>query len=158
MCSSGNCYIPFNYQPLDQAYEAINSSVMATEVACSNEWELVVTNQRDGSLRILSVDSFTHLYNLMGFSRAGSTALSPDSRRIYNIRGALFNVTMCVGAKHSTSHGRAGRHRKSRGYVLLPSSMTPVPYSLWRPKYLLESGAGHSHLCYCDKSFFYVWK
>lgn len=82
----------FKWYPLDQEHEAMDTSVMATEVACSPDGRLVVTSQRDGSLKIFSFDSFTLLYNLTGLSRATAMALSPDGRRIYDIRRTFCNV------------------------------------------------------------------
>lgn len=82
----------FKWYPLDLEHEAMEANVMATEIACSPDGKLIVTSQRDGSLKILSFDNFTLLYNLTSMSRATALAISPDGRRIYDIRQSYCNV------------------------------------------------------------------
>lgn len=84
----------FKWYPLDRDYTKMeaNAPVMATEIACSPDGRLIVTSQRDGSLKIFSFDNFTLLYNLTGMSRATAVAVSPDGRRVYDIRQAFCNV------------------------------------------------------------------
>lgn len=82
----------FKWYPLDLEHEAMRTNVMATEIACSPDGRLLVTSQRDGSLKIFGFDSFTLLYNLSCASRATALAFSPDGRRIYDTRGPACNV------------------------------------------------------------------
>lgn len=82
----------FKWYPLDLEHEVMETNVMATEIACSPDGKLIVTSQRDGSLKIFSFDNFTLLYNLTCMSRATAIAVSPDGRRIYDIRQSYCNV------------------------------------------------------------------
>lgn len=82
----------FKWYPLDPEHIEIDNSVHSTEIACSPDGNLVVVAQRDGSLKIFKFESFTLLYNLTSNLRASAIALSPDGRRIYDIRGAFCNV------------------------------------------------------------------
>lgn len=82
----------FKWYPLDPEHEAMETNVMATEIACSPDGKLLVTSQRDGSLKIFSFDNFTLLYNLTCMSRATALAISPDGRRIYDVRQSYCNV------------------------------------------------------------------
>lgn len=87
--SGGNI---FKWYPLDQTHDAMETNVMATEIACSPDGKLIVTSQRDGSLKIFSFENFTLLYNLTCMSRATALAISPDGRRIYDIRQSFCSV------------------------------------------------------------------
>lgn len=87
--SGGNI---FKWYPLDQAHDAMETNVMATEIACSPDGKLIVTSQRDGSLKIFSFENFTLLYNLTCMSRATALAIGPDGRRIYDIRQSFCSV------------------------------------------------------------------
>lgn len=82
----------FKWYPVDPEHEAMRTNVMATEIACSPDGRLLVTSQRDGSLKIFGFESFTLLYNLSCASRATALAFSPDGRRIYDTRGPVCNV------------------------------------------------------------------
>ncbi|KAJ4396980.1 hypothetical protein N0V93_001204 [Gnomoniopsis smithogilvyi] len=87
--SGGNI---FKWYPLDQTYDAMETNVMATEIACSPDGRLIVTSQRDGSLKIFSFENFALIYNLTCMSRATALAFSPDGRRIYDIRQSFCSV------------------------------------------------------------------
>lgn len=87
--SGGNI---FKWYPLDQTHDAMETNVMATEIACSPDGKLIVTSQRDGSLKIFSFENFALLYNLTCMSRATALAISPDGRRIYDIRQSFCSV------------------------------------------------------------------
>ncbi|KAH8891099.1 hypothetical protein GQ53DRAFT_823737 [Thozetella sp. PMI_491] len=82
----------FKWYPLDSQHEEMENSPLATEIACSPDGRLIVTGQRDGSLKIFSFDGFSLLYNLTGMNRASDLAISPDGRRIYDIRQSFCNV------------------------------------------------------------------
>lgn len=82
----------FKWYPLDLEHEVMETNVLATEIACSPDGKLLVTSQRDGSLKIFSFDNFTLLYNLTCLSRATALAISPDGRRIYDVRQSYCNV------------------------------------------------------------------
>lgn len=82
----------FKWYPVDPEHEPMRTNVMATEIACSPDGRLLVTSQRDGSLKVFGFHSFTLLYDLSCASRATALAFSPDGRRIYDTRGAACNV------------------------------------------------------------------
>lgn len=82
----------FKWYPPDPQLEEMPDSPVATEIACSPDGRLIVSAQRDGSLKILSFESFSVVYNLHCAVRAQSVALSPDGRRIYDLRQSFCNV------------------------------------------------------------------
>ncbi|KAI1329427.1 hypothetical protein F5Y16DRAFT_417831 [Xylariaceae sp. FL0255] len=81
----------FKWYPLDSQHEQ-EDSVTAFEVACSPDGRLLVTAQRDGSLKIFNFENFSLLYSLSCMTRASALAISPDGRRIYDIRQSFCNV------------------------------------------------------------------
>lgn len=86
--------IVFKWDPVERYAEEMESheDLMATELAVSPDGRLLVTSQRDGSLKVFSFDSFTLLFNLTSMKQPVSMAFSPDGRRIYDIRGQFCNV------------------------------------------------------------------
>lgn len=70
----------------------MEDSIIAAEIACSPDGRLIVTGQRDGSLKVFSFDNFTLLYNLSGMSPATALTVSADGRRIYDLRQSYCNV------------------------------------------------------------------
>lgn len=83
----------FKWYPLDAEHEEMeNPSLKASEIACSPDGRLIVVGQMDGSLKILGFDSFTLLYSLSCMTRASAVAISPDGRRIYDLRQSFCNV------------------------------------------------------------------
>lgn len=83
----------FMWYPLDAEHEEMeNPFVKASEIICSPDGKLIVVGQMDGSLKILGFDSFTLLYSLSCMTRASSVAVSPDGRRIYDLRQSFCNV------------------------------------------------------------------
>lgn len=82
----------FKWYPLDQEREEMNDSIIAAEIACSPDGRLIVTGQRDGSLKIFSFDNFSLLYSLSGMSPATALTVSADGRRIYDLRQSYCNV------------------------------------------------------------------
>ncbi|KAI7773485.1 hypothetical protein LA080_010575 [Diaporthe eres] len=83
----------FKWYPFDAEHEEMeNPSVKASEIACSPDGRLIVVGQMDGSLKILGFDSFTLLYSLSYMTRASAVAVSPDGRRIYDLRQSFCNV------------------------------------------------------------------
>lgn len=83
----------FKWYPLDSEHEEMeNPSVKASEITCSPDGRLIVVGQMDGSLKILGFDTFTLLYSLSCMTRASAVALSPDGRRIYDLRQSFCNV------------------------------------------------------------------
>lgn len=82
----------FKWNPADPQVEEMVDSPVATEIACSPDGRFIVTAQRDGSLKILSFDNFQVLYNLKFAVRAHSIAMSPDGRRIYDLRQSFCNI------------------------------------------------------------------
>lgn len=82
----------FRWYPLDQEHEEMENSIHATEISCSPDGRLLVIAQRDGSLKVLSFESFSLLYNLSCMTRASALTFSPDGRRIYDLRQSFCNV------------------------------------------------------------------
>lgn len=83
----------FKWYPLDAEHEEMeNPSVKASEIACSPDGRLIVVGQMDGSLKILGFESFTLLYSLSCMTRASAVAVSPDGRRVYDLRQSFCNV------------------------------------------------------------------
>ena len=82
----------FKWYPLDPQAEVMENSVLATEIACSPDGRLIVTAQKDGSLKILNFEDFATVYNLNCMVRPQSVAFSPDGRRIYDLRQSSCNI------------------------------------------------------------------
>lgn len=82
----------FKWFPSNPQHEEMEAPVVATEVACSPDGRLIVTSQKDGSLKIWSLDDFSLLYSLACMTRAHAVAFSPDSHRIYDLRRSTCNV------------------------------------------------------------------
>lgn len=84
----------FKWYPLDPDQEDIpvDSSYFASEIACSADGRLIVTAQRDGSLKIFNFENLSLLYDLTCMTRVTSLAMSPDGRRIYDLRQSACNV------------------------------------------------------------------
>jgi WD40 repeat protein len=83
----------FKWYPLDPEHEEMeNPSVKASEITCSPDGRLIVVGQMDGSLKVLGFDTFTLLYSLSCMTRASAVAVSPDGRRIYDLRQSFCNV------------------------------------------------------------------
>ncbi len=84
----------FKWDPMEREAEEMEqrAGVLATELACSADGRLIVTSQRDGSLKVFSFDNFTLLFNLTSMWRPSAMAFSPDSRRIYDLRQSFCNV------------------------------------------------------------------
>lgn len=84
----------FKWYPLDAEQEDIplDSSYFASEIACSADGRVIVTAQRDGSLKIFNFENLSMLYDLTCISRVTSLAMSPDGRRIYDLRQSACNI------------------------------------------------------------------
>ncbi|KAH9905313.1 hypothetical protein F4778DRAFT_779657 [Xylariomycetidae sp. FL2044] len=82
----------FKWYPLDAHHEEMEDSVSATEIASSPDGRFLVTAQLDGSLKILNFENFSLMYTLNCKTRANALAISPDGKRIYDLRDSFCNV------------------------------------------------------------------
>ncbi|KAF3010451.1 hypothetical protein E8E14_002400 [Neopestalotiopsis sp. 37M] len=82
----------FKWFPLDSESEELEVPITATEIACSPDGRFLVTASGNGSLRIWNFDNFSLLYHLSCNSSVTAIAVSPDGRRIYDVRESYCNV------------------------------------------------------------------
>ncbi|KAI4596201.1 hypothetical protein KJ359_005708 [Pestalotiopsis sp. 9143b] len=82
----------FKWFPLDSESEELEVPITATEIACSPDGRFLVTASGNGSLRIWNFDNFGLLYHLSCNSSVTAVAVSPDGRRIYDVRESYCNV------------------------------------------------------------------
>ena len=82
----------FKWYPLDAERDEMEDSPPAAEIVCSPDGRLIISGQRDGSLKIFSFESFSLLYNLVCMAPPTALAVSSDGRRIYDLRRGFCNV------------------------------------------------------------------
>ena len=80
----------FKWHPFESEIEEIKTT--AAEIQCSPDGNLFVTSNVDGTLRIWNFHHFAMIYQLSCTSPVTDLAISPDGRRIYDLRGAFCNV------------------------------------------------------------------
>lgn len=74
----------------DERSEFVNTE--AREMAINNEGTMLLTSDFNGSLTVWSLPKFTPLYRLGADEFVRDLAFSPDSQRIYDVRGHICNV------------------------------------------------------------------
>ena len=80
----------FKWHPFESGIEEIKTT--AAEIQCSPDGNLFVTSNVDGTLRIWNFHHFAMIYQLSCTSPVTDLAISPDGRRIYDLRGAFCNI------------------------------------------------------------------
>lgn len=80
----------FKWHPFESEIDEIK--ITAAEIQCSPDGNLFVTSNVDGTLRIWNFHHFALLYQLSCTSPVTDLAISPDGRRIYDLRGAFCNI------------------------------------------------------------------
>ena len=80
----------FKWHPFESEIEEIKTT--AAEIQCSPDGNLFVTSNVDGTLRIWNFHHFAMIYQLSCPSPVTDLAISPDGRRIYDLRGAFCNI------------------------------------------------------------------
>ncbi len=80
----------FKWHPFESEIEEIKTT--AAEIQCSPDGNLFVTSNVDGTLKIWNFHHFAMIYQLSCTSPVTDLAMSPDGRRIYDLRGAFCNI------------------------------------------------------------------
>ena len=80
----------FKWHPLD--YDSQEIRTVASEIDCGLDGNLFVTSTTDGTLKIWSFHHFTLIYQLSCHSPVTDLALSPDGRRVYDLRESVCSV------------------------------------------------------------------
>lgn len=77
--------VVFRWDPYEDEVNEVFAA--ATELSISRDGKLFVTGDSHGRAKIFTTDSFTQLYQLASQDPILGLALSPDSRRFYDIGG-----------------------------------------------------------------------
>jgi WD40 repeat protein len=64
----------------------------ASLIACSPEGTLFATGDHNGTIKLFNFDDFSLLYQLSFEDMVGDITFSPDSKRLYDLRGQFCNV------------------------------------------------------------------
>lgn len=80
----------FKWHPFDSEFDEIKT--VAAEIQCSPDGNLFVTSNVDGTLRIWNFHRFIMIYQLSCTSPVTDLVISPNGRRIYDLRGAFCNI------------------------------------------------------------------
>ncbi|CRK35158.1 hypothetical protein BN1708_006659 [Verticillium longisporum] len=81
----------FKWHPLEARSWEPQQSLRASELACCPDGKMFVTASRDGS-KVWTFENFTLLYHLSCTLSVTDIALSPDGRRIYDLRQTYCHV------------------------------------------------------------------
>lgn len=82
--------IVFKWRPYDDETEEI--AVGALRLALTNDGNLFATGDGQGTIKVFTTASFTLLYQLASPDTVFNLTFSPDSTRIYDIRGTYGNI------------------------------------------------------------------
>jgi WD40 repeat protein len=80
----------FKWHPMEPVSEEVTTT--AALVCCSPDGNLMAASSTNGTIRVWNFHTFALLYQLSCSSQSAAIALSPDSRRIYDIRESTCNV------------------------------------------------------------------
>ncbi|KAI0550041.1 hypothetical protein F4679DRAFT_544620 [Xylaria curta] len=82
--------IVFRWAPYEDTVEEVSTG--ATKLCLSKDGELLATGDSHGRIRLYTTDGFILLYQLTSQYSVLGLAFSPDSRRLYDIRGYHANA------------------------------------------------------------------
>ena len=80
----------FKWHPYDQTHQEVFAD--ATTVACSPEGSLFAITDAAGRIKLYNFHHFTIIYQLSYQGSSSQITFSPDSRRIYDLRGQFCNA------------------------------------------------------------------
>jgi WD40 repeat protein len=80
----------FKWHPYEDHSQQINTA--ATEIEISTDGNLFATSDTNGCIKLWNYQHLALLYQLTCEYPVADLAFSPDSRRLYDIRGACCNV------------------------------------------------------------------
>lgn len=80
----------FKWHPIEQDNQELKT--VAADIQCSPSGNIFVTSNVDGSLCIWSFQHFVLIYSLSCHTPVSDLTISPDERRIYDLRESFCNV------------------------------------------------------------------
>ncbi|TLD26571.1 hypothetical protein PspLS_05202 [Pyricularia sp. CBS 133598] len=143
----------FKWYPLDPESQEPEPVVVATEIACSPDGRLFITATRNGSLWVWNFETFTLLHHLSCASPVTAMTLSPDSRRIYDLRESHCNVwepnSLIRMADADEIDSEASRSRAGSATISLASETSAV---ILEPITALATGKSNTNLAFCNQA------
>lgn len=84
----------FRWDPIDDSYEEAKweSGYTPSDIQCCPNGVVFATSDVKGSVRIYDYSQMVQMYKLTSDSMVTNIAFSPDSRRLYDLRGSWCNV------------------------------------------------------------------
>lgn len=84
----------FKWGPMDDSYEEVKQELDATpsEIQCCRNGLVFATSDVKGSVKIYDYSQMVQMYKLTSDDIIKTIAFSPDSRRLYDLRGSCCNV------------------------------------------------------------------
>lgn len=146
----------FKWHPMEQDNQELNT--IAADIQCSPSGNIFVTSNVDGSLRIWSFQHFTLIYSLSCHTPVTDLAISPDERRIYDLResfcnvwepNALMRLAETDDAATDTSSTLDGLSQAAEAVIEMSEPITALAVSPQNASYCIgdESGCLRLHQC-----------
>ncbi len=147
----------FKWHPFESEIDEIKTT--AAEIQCSPDGNVFVTSNVDGTLRIWNFHHFDMIYQLSCTSPVTDLAISPDGRRIYDLRGVFCNIwepnvlirlaeTGETGSQTSSSMGSSTQTSLvSEASAEMPEPITALAVSPRTSSYCTGDDVGVLKLC-----------
>ncbi|SPO06728.1 uncharacterized protein DNG_09422 [Cephalotrichum gorgonifer] len=110
--------VVFRWDPYEDEVDEVFTA--ASKLSISRDGQLFVTGDGYGRVKIYTTDTFTHLYQLASQDAVLGLALSPDSRRFYDIRGYYANAWEPTALANFAESARKGVDSIGDNYATTP--------------------------------------